>query len=293
MAMYLGGQAVKILERSKNLIPFPYLLGGAGSTVEKAGVVATVQDDGGIYLKGTATADEFFNLCQVHFAENNLILYGDNVIATDGNVCLSKSGDIANVNVAFDAGNNITFINTVNGKSYDSVVYVMLNKGRTPAPYGKKDGIIPFRIRSGVNMGRNPKNLIPFPYHYGSRTINGVTWTVNDDGTITANGTATADSGFWIVEQKYILEPNKQYIFSGSPINVSILYVYQMVSAFVDGAWKTSYYDYGRGGFVFTAMENAAYRIETVVPAGTTVNNLTFKPMLNEGTKALPYYYYD
>jgi hypothetical protein len=35
------------------------------------------------------------------------------------------------------------------------------------------------------------KNLIPFPYDELSPVRNGITWTVNDDGSITANGTAT------------------------------------------------------------------------------------------------------
>ena len=36
------------------------------------------------------------------------------------------------------------------------------------------------------------KNLLPYPYYHGtSRTENGITFTVNDDGTIAANGTST------------------------------------------------------------------------------------------------------
>ena len=35
-------------------------------------------------------------------------------------------------------------------------------------------------------------NLVPFPYFASSYTTNGITFTVNSDGTITANGTATA-----------------------------------------------------------------------------------------------------
>lgn len=43
------------------------------------------------------------------------------------------------------------------------------------------------------------KNMIPFPYYDGMRKeINGVTFVVNDDGSILVNGTATADTSFYL-----------------------------------------------------------------------------------------------
>lgn len=62
------------------------------------------------------------------------------------------------------------------------------------------------------------ENLIPYPYHETTRTINGVTFIDNGDGTITANGTATDDLSFWI---KYFndleIDDNIKYTISGSP----------------------------------------------------------------------------
>lgn len=39
-------------------------------------------------------------------------------------------------------------------------------------------------------------NLIPYPYYDTTKTSNGITWTDNGDGTVTANGTPTATSYF-------------------------------------------------------------------------------------------------
>ncbi len=50
-----------------------------------------------------------------------------------------------------------------------------------------------------VNVTRTGKNLIPYPYKTKSRTINGVTFTVNDDSVHIA-GTATAQAAFSLAD---------------------------------------------------------------------------------------------
>jgi hypothetical protein len=64
------------------------------------------------------------------------------------------------------------------------------------------------------------KNLIPYPYYESDHTESGITWTVNSDGSVTANGTATANSTFIFrnrTEQTKFVEKNTSYIFSGCP----------------------------------------------------------------------------
>lgn len=46
--------------------------------------------------------------------------------------------------------------------------------------------------KGNINVDVTGKNLIPFPYVDGNRVINGVTITVNDDGTLLYNGTASS-----------------------------------------------------------------------------------------------------
>ena len=40
------------------------------------------------------------------------------------------------------------------------------------------------------------KNLIPFPYYETTKTVNGITFTDNGDGTIAVDGTASSDAVF-------------------------------------------------------------------------------------------------
>ena len=63
------------------------------------------------------------------------------------------------------------------------------------------------------------KNLIPYPYVTSSGSeINGITWTVNEDGSVTANGTATGNSNFVVISQANpIAIAGKTVTLSGCP----------------------------------------------------------------------------
>ena len=56
------------------------------------------------------------------------------------------------------------------------------------------------------------KNLIPYPYMYTTRTVNGVTWTDNGDGSVTVSGTATGYSDFFFKIMS--IAPNTTFTFS-------------------------------------------------------------------------------
>ena len=59
------------------------------------------------------------------------------------------------------------------------------------------------------------KNLIPYPYTDTTKTLNGITFTVNSDGSVTVNGTATAQAYFKL-QQSFSLKKG-QYFFNGCP----------------------------------------------------------------------------
>ena len=122
-------------------------------------------------------------------------------------------------------------------------------------------------------------NLIPYPYTETTKTANGVTFTVNSDGSVTVNGTATSDADFMLLRGP-IQSYSESYFLSGCP----------------SGGSDTTYYisenftaskDTGNGVVLNNLPSDQAWRI--VIKSGTTVNNLVFRPMLNEGTEAKPY----
>ena len=136
------------------------------------------------------------------------------------------------------------------------------------------------------------ENLIPYPYHETTRTINGVTFIDNGDGTITANGTATDDLSFWI---KYFndleIDDNIKYTISGSPNGSSSgkyclsARVYTKKDAPSPSSGEII--RVSQAGTVVTGYKYIAPYIS--VWKGVTLNNLIFKPMLEYGTVASDY----
>lgn len=113
-------------------------------------------------------------------------------------------------------------------------------------------------------------------------TINGVTFTNNGDGTITVNGTATANATFNLIYKADLLTTiGRKYLLMGCPKggNGSTTYFLRYDS---DGG--TAAYDTGNGViFKKTSERNAYINIRT--HTSYTANNLVFKPQLFDLTE--------
>lgn len=117
----------------------------------------------------------------------------------------------------------------------------------------------------------NVKNLLPYPYTDTTKTVNGITFTDNGDGTITANGTATDTATFTLGTTSEYLDYDKSYILNGCPVNGSegTYYIQTDVSNWIDT---------GTGVEFMRDLSMAGASI--VIAEGTTVSNLTFSPMI-------------
>lgn len=117
----------------------------------------------------------------------------------------------------------------------------------------------------------NVKNLLPYPYTDTTKTVNGITFTDNGDGTITANGTATDTATFTLGTTSEYLDYDKSYILNGCPVNGSegTYYIQTEVSNWVDT---------GSGVEFMRDLQMAGAAIK--IAEGTTVSNLTFSPMI-------------
>ena len=130
------------------------------------------------------------------------------------------------------------------------------------------------------------ENLIPYPYAETTKTANGVTFTVNSDGSVTVNGTATARAVFFIVNiNKFLrLSQGVSYRLSGCPAgggdNTFSLTVQ-------DITYSQTFNDVGNGESGVTRFTD--YYAFITIFADYTANNLIFRPMLNAGTTAKPY----
>lgn len=112
----------------------------------------------------------------------------------------------------------------------------------------------------------------------GARTTNGITFTRNDDGSIVANGTATADA--YDMLDNYVYLPAGTYTLSGCPNggSASKYMLYAEGPTGIPGA----IYDYGTTGTnrTFTQSSKFRARLGIVIKSGQTVSNITFYPML-------------
>lgn len=116
------------------------------------------------------------------------------------------------------------------------------------------------------------KNFLP--NNATTQAINGITFTVNNDGTLIANGTATANANLVLVSN-LVLDAGS-YILSGCPANGSVntYYLYN----------DTVGSDYGNGFSFSYNIKTTTVRFGIMIKSGTTVSNITFKPMIRLAT---------
>jgi hypothetical protein len=120
-----------------------------------------------------------------------------------------------------------------------------------------------------------PTDLLLYPYKEKTKTTNGITFTDNGDGTITANGTATATAYFEL--QTVQLEVG-QYYLKGCPI-VANLDGLRVVADEIGGNTKRYGQDIGRGS-AFSVDKNLSVGVFIAVDTGRTLTNVKFDPSL-------------
>lgn len=147
---------------------------------------------------------------------------------------------------------------------------------------GENNKGLEIKVKGSTNQAiRSGKNKLPYNYYNGnSKTVNGITFTVNEDKSITANGTATANASFSITN------PNNYGIAAGSYKLVGENNAYTKTA--IRGSYKkadgTITYISSVGSF--TIPEGATnINLYVVILQGETVNNVTFYPMLLNSTE--------
>lgn len=277
-------------EKTKNLIPFPYFT----KTGDYNGVKVTINTDGSITLNGTCT--KLFNIYFVQTGTFSLPAgtYRVSLTPKMSGVTLVTGGGGSNLPSSVNENRMFTLDNEMpigvcclqveNGAVINNITfYPMIEKGSEATEYEPS-------CKYKIPVIARGKNLIPFPYHDGySKTHYGVTYTVETDGTIIANGTATgSNSAFYLTMTKKItgFESGIQYTISGCTGGSNSTYEIRVAEG--NGDFKRSL----NGATTFEFDSNANMdRVNTYVMIrnGQTVNNLKFKPMIELGSTATEY----
>ena len=279
---------VKVKVKSKNLLSHPYY----PFSTERVGVTITGNNDGSITLNGTSTSSW------------NIALFGNETATTTlpaGTYTVSlKNGDIDKCYmvvggnssaIEYSYGTSVTFtlnedgpigycvIQIRGGATFDNLtVYPQLELGSTATEY------TPYVEPTLMKVYTCGKNILRQPYQTATRTLNGITIVENDDGSFTANGMATSEC-IWFLLDNGTERLKGTYTFSGVSGGSATTYYAQMV---VDGVYQ--------GAITETTtcqIDGVLTRVGFYVKTGTVLDNVTFKLQLESGDTATEYEPYD
>ena len=192
---------------------------------------------------------------------------------------------------AFSQSGEVVTCQPVEGYPLDAVTQIQ------PVQSGSGDpspaNIRPITGHTSCKLYRHGKNFLKYPYYMDSRTINGVTFTVNSDGSVTANGTCTADNtSFYLARYSGNADdglylPVGKYTLSGCPAGGSHS-TYRLACS--GNAYGLDAYDIGSGttGTTKEARARTSVSIQ-IMKAGVTLNNVVFKPQIELGAEATAY----
>ena len=151
--------------------------------------------------------------------------------------------------------------------------------GSTATAYAPYENICPISGWTGANVARTGKNLVKTKDP--SRTNAGVTYTVNDDGSVKAEGTTTATSWFRSGQGNATFLKQGTYKLTGGVSNNKMLY---LVGTYADGSSINNstvtggVYDMGNG-LTFTLLKDAYITYQIQINNGQVANDV-FYPMI-------------
>lgn len=150
---------------------------------------------------------------------------------------------------------------------------------------------------------RSGKNLLPYPYSDTTKTISGITFTDNGDGSVTVNGTATVNASYYFYrDAKNLINGLK----TGDRVTVSIISDKTWVSSPTTMNIVCNYYDSTGTMKDGNCVINSTLKYRTitigddwvgigmyvVVYSGQTIDNITLKPQVELGSVATEYEQY-
>ena len=276
-------QPAEVSVSSKNLIPYPY----ADTTKTVNGVTFTDNGDGSITVNGTATELAYFILQKGKYFLSGCPASGSSdtyYITTNGYNGESDIGTGRILDITSDLIQTNIAIIIKPGTTVSNLVFKpQLEPGMTATAYTPYVAGL-----SAVSVKKYGKNLIPYTYVETTITKNGITFTDNGDGTITANGTATADVGFKCLNFLNVSVPKGNYTASGTPSGGGLSYYINF--AFTHNNVKIlDSGDYGNG--LHVSLPDGAEQMYAAIRIriGATLNNAIFRPQLEPGDAATDY----
>ena len=261
------------------------------------GAVSVETDEGKIYVLGAGKVEIHrtdSKFCPFDWQSSGSGGGGGGSITVDSELSDTSTNPLQNkvttaaineVNSTVDALRDDVLANTAALETKSDINHIHdISASGNPVIMDNLQGGVPFS-----EMVVSGKNLLTYPYNETTKTVNGITFTDNGDGTITVNGTATANATFRI-DKDFGFEKEGNYFLSGCPSGGGIDSFYINWFQNHTGVTIKNYNDYGSGIIIpyqHIFSENNSLAIAII--AGTTVNNLVFRPQLELGDTATEY----
>ena len=277
---------------------FPYL--NARTTTAK-GVDLVCDGAGKITITGTATASDYISLlfplpftvpdgniykfCMMNTQANSESMFrfvnGSTIVDSWAPSTVNRETAYSSMSLKEVTGIRIYI---VSGTTYNMTMQPMLvPKTLTVSEYIPYSNIRPISGRTGLTVTRTGKNLLENTA--ASATRGGVTLTVADDGTITANGTATNGFDFVIWDSGDTTKGFKgEFVLNGCLGGTAS--TYRLVARVRNVDANTNRYVVSGNGdaTVVTSINEVINRVVLSVNSGSELSNIKVRPMLRPST---------
>ena len=200
------------------------------------------------------------------------------------------SNGTTDISMTYDSNNNIIYCEFASGTTFNNVkiypqVQLKTITDDTYEPYtgGQEspnpDYLQPIEVLEGYNILK----MTTFTDGSKEQIKNGVTATINDNGTITCKGTATDQAVFYLTKNDLDFTLGDGYFVCNSPsANQRVEF-----NCSTDGTDKYLN-SYGTGNFI-NAKTSFVFKSAYILIAKGENVDITFKPMFAKGTEVKPY----
>ena len=230
-----------------------------------------------VALTTNSIAQHFYKCCDE----------ADNVLKSNtiANMTFTSVGEVITKESTITTPENTSYIQLDLGTYYGSnsstikTLYAQLEDGNVATEYEQYTGGQPSpnpQYPQHIEVSGESYNLLENTAT--SRTVSGITFTVNEDKSITANGTATATA----VVEFFTTLPKGTYITSGCPKN-GTTDSYTIENKIKNSSGTGLGRDSGNGA-TYTLTEETLVDTYIRIASGYTANNLTFYPMIRKAS---------
>ena len=304
IASYPDGTTVPVKDLKVSVEPVQDLHGYSNPWPSGGGVNKTVYTDGyntttdgitvevlstcEIYVHGTSTKGSGYTIFDIGSFPSSIegqtvtvsvnektVGVGFAVGSGNGNINLTMSDTATKKTGEYTAGGTRSFRVNVSADvaNIDKKYKFQLELGSTQTAWTPYSNICPITGWNGANVVRMGGNFLPNTYT--TQTINGVKFTVYDDGSINVNGTASARVDYYLLGDS-----------SGGNLNLP---KGNFTLTYGDASLSTSglYMQYQKGGTTTTVSGSATFEASElgfirliITNVGAVINNIKIYPMI-------------